>query len=145
MWAAGIHLLRVLNNPSFLQSSRLIKKENKTFLIYKEIQMGSGAKSYMRKGFLIYEEMRKYFAIYMEAVTHIWLCTWSLWISFLFYFYQFMATASQVSHLVSPCRLSGCSLGGCHLRSRWLAKWLEYRVDVCKLLWPQFTNYTWFD
>jgi hypothetical protein len=26
--------------------------------------MGSGAKSYMRKGFLIYEEMRKFFTIY---------------------------------------------------------------------------------
>jgi hypothetical protein len=25
--------------------------------------MGSGAKSYMRKGFLIYEEMRKYFTV----------------------------------------------------------------------------------
>jgi hypothetical protein len=37
------------------------KEENKIFLIYKEIQMGSGAKSYMRKGFLIYEEMHKYF------------------------------------------------------------------------------------
>ncbi len=36
----------------------LIKKENTIFLIYKEIQMGSGAKSYMRKGFLINEEMR---------------------------------------------------------------------------------------
>ncbi len=47
------------------------KKENKTFLIYKEIQMGSGAKSYMRKGFLIYEEMRKFFPIYEEAVSHI--------------------------------------------------------------------------
>jgi hypothetical protein len=34
------------------------KKENKIFLIYKKkIQMASGAKSYMRKGFLIYEEM----------------------------------------------------------------------------------------
>ncbi len=30
------------------------KKENKIVLIYKEIQMGSGAKSFMRKGFLIY-------------------------------------------------------------------------------------------
>ncbi len=30
--------------------------------------MGSGAKSYMRKGFLIYEEMRKYFSLYEEAV-----------------------------------------------------------------------------
>jgi hypothetical protein len=40
-----------------------IKKEKKIFLIYKEIQMGSGAMSYMRKGFLIYEEMRKYLVI----------------------------------------------------------------------------------
>ncbi len=29
------------------------------------------AKSYMRKGFLIYEEMRKYFPIYEDAVSHI--------------------------------------------------------------------------
>ncbi len=29
--------------------------------------MGSGAKSYMRKGFLMYEEMYKYFTIYEEA------------------------------------------------------------------------------
>ncbi len=47
------------------------KKENKIFLIYKEIQMGSGAKSYMRKGFLIYEEMHKFFPIYKDAVNHI--------------------------------------------------------------------------
>jgi hypothetical protein len=38
-------------------------KENKIFLIYKEIQMGSVAKSYMRKDFLIYEEMRKYLTL----------------------------------------------------------------------------------
>ncbi len=31
------------------------KKENKIFLKYKEIQSGAVAKSYMRKGFLIYE------------------------------------------------------------------------------------------
>jgi hypothetical protein len=41
------------------------------FLIYKEIQNGAVAKSYMRKGFLIYEEMRKYLIIYEEAVIHI--------------------------------------------------------------------------
>jgi hypothetical protein len=35
------------------------KKENYIFLTYKEIQSGAVAKSYMRKGFLIYEEMRK--------------------------------------------------------------------------------------
>jgi hypothetical protein len=47
------------------------KKENKIFLIYKEIQSGAVAKSYMRKGFLIYEEMHKYLVIYEEAVSHI--------------------------------------------------------------------------
>jgi hypothetical protein len=51
--------------------SRTDKKENQIFLIYKEIQSGAVAKSYMRKGFLIYEEMRKYFPIYEEAVSHI--------------------------------------------------------------------------
>jgi hypothetical protein len=39
------------------------KKENKIFLIYKEIQSGAVAKSYVRKGFLTYEEMSKYFVI----------------------------------------------------------------------------------
>jgi hypothetical protein len=33
--------------------------------------MGAVAKSVMRKGFLIYEEMRKYLAIFEEAVSHI--------------------------------------------------------------------------
>jgi hypothetical protein len=51
--------------------STLIKKEIKIFLVYKEIQMGAVAKSYMRKGFLMYEEMRKYLVIYEEAVSHI--------------------------------------------------------------------------
>jgi hypothetical protein len=46
------------------------KKENQIFLIHKEIQSGAVAKSYMRKGFLIYEEMGKYFPIYEEAVSH---------------------------------------------------------------------------
>jgi hypothetical protein len=45
------------------------KKENQIFLIYKEVQSGEVAKSYIRKGFLIYEEMRQYFPIYEEAVS----------------------------------------------------------------------------
>ncbi len=41
------------------------KKEKQIFLIFKEIQNGSVAKSYMRKGFLlIYEEVDKYLVIY---------------------------------------------------------------------------------
>ncbi len=49
----------------------LIKKVNTIFLVYKEIQSGAVAKSYLRKGFLICEEMRKYFVIYEEAISHI--------------------------------------------------------------------------
>ncbi len=47
------------------------KKEMKIFLIFKNVQSGEVAKSYMRKGFLIYEEMRNYFPIYEEeAASH---------------------------------------------------------------------------
>jgi hypothetical protein len=44
-------------------------KKKKIFLICKEIQSGAVAKSYMRKGFLIYEEMRIYFPTSEEAVS----------------------------------------------------------------------------
>ncbi len=47
------------------------KKENLIFLIYKKIQSGAVAKSYMRKVFLIYDKMRKYFPIYEEAISHV--------------------------------------------------------------------------
>ncbi len=43
--------------------NRTLIKKNEIFLINKEIQMGAVVKSYMRKGFLIYEEMRKYLPI----------------------------------------------------------------------------------
>jgi hypothetical protein len=46
--------------------------------------MGSVAKSYMRKSFLIYEEMRKYLVIYVEAISHIRLCNCSR-LNFLIY------------------------------------------------------------
>jgi hypothetical protein len=47
------------------------KKENKSFLIYKEFRaVGAVAKSCMRKGFLIYDEMLKYLTIFEEAVSH---------------------------------------------------------------------------
>jgi hypothetical protein len=42
----------LLTHILYTNSSALIKKENKIFLIYKVIQMGWGAKSYTRKGFL---------------------------------------------------------------------------------------------
>jgi hypothetical protein len=43
------------------------KKQNKILFLYKEAQSGAVAMSYMSKGFLIYEEMPKYFPIYEEA------------------------------------------------------------------------------
>jgi hypothetical protein len=47
------------------------KKEKKIFLIYKEIQSGAVEKSCLKKGFLIYEEMRKISPYSEEAVSHI--------------------------------------------------------------------------
>jgi hypothetical protein len=49
------------------QSNSTDKEEKKIFLINKVIQSGAVAKSYLRKGFLIYEEMRKYLVLYEEA------------------------------------------------------------------------------
>jgi hypothetical protein len=41
--------------------------DKKIFLIKKKIQKGTVAKSYVRKGFLIYEEMQKYLVIFEET------------------------------------------------------------------------------
>ncbi len=42
----------------------LIKKENQIFLIYKEIQNGAVAESYMTNGLLIYGEIFAHFLLY---------------------------------------------------------------------------------
>ncbi len=54
-----------LNNSMYTD-----QKEENFFLIYKEIHMGAVAKSDMRKGFLIYEEVRKYIPKNEDAVSH---------------------------------------------------------------------------
>ncbi len=62
--------------------------------------MGSVAKSYLRKGLLIYEEIRKYLVIYNEeAVSHMWLFNCSrlnflilIWGELYFLFYQYGLT-----------------------------------------------------
>jgi hypothetical protein len=59
-------------------------KKNQIFLIHKKIQSGAVAKSYRRKGFLKYEEMRKYFPTREEAVSHICLCN-GLFLNFLIF------------------------------------------------------------
>jgi hypothetical protein len=64
-----MHKLFVIQERVLLPHIYTDKKENLIFLIYKEIQSGAVAKSCKRKGFLIYEEMRKY-SPYEEAVSH---------------------------------------------------------------------------
>jgi hypothetical protein len=49
----------------------LIKKEDQIFLLYKEIQNGAVAKSYMTNGLLTYREKFAHFLIYKEALPHI--------------------------------------------------------------------------
>jgi hypothetical protein len=47
------------------------KKENQNFPIYKEIQNGAVAKSYITNGLLTYGEIFPHFLIYWEALPHI--------------------------------------------------------------------------
>jgi hypothetical protein len=73
---AAFHVLQVvvhhqLHFPASVfckKGSYTDKKEKKIFLINKEIQLVSFA--CMKKGFLIYEEIRKY-VLHEEAVSHI--------------------------------------------------------------------------
>ncbi len=97
-------------------NSHTDKKEIQIFLIYKEIQSGAVAKSYVRKGFLLYEERRKYFPIYEEAVSHIWLCNCSI-LNFLIYeenliFFFISAENTEVSFgFVQPHLQSAYTVG----------------------------------
>jgi hypothetical protein len=70
-WKSKLVCKNISTGRQSLTSAYTDKKENQIFLIYKEIKTGAVSKSYMRKGFLIYEEMLKYFPIYEEAVSHI--------------------------------------------------------------------------
>jgi hypothetical protein len=65
-WTASSRGMRGLRIEAYTD-----KKENQIFLISKEIQNGTVAKPFMRKGCLRYEEMRKYLLIYEEDVSHI--------------------------------------------------------------------------
>ncbi len=76
------------------------KNEKLIFLIYKEIQSVAVAKAYMRKGFLIYEDMRKYFPIRDEVVSHIRLCNCSI-LNFLIYEENLGSTNTTLPLLLS--------------------------------------------
>ncbi len=58
--------LRVKHNKCYID-----KKENQIFLIYKEIQIGAVAKSYLTNGLLIYGKIFAHFLIYYEVLPHI--------------------------------------------------------------------------
>jgi hypothetical protein len=65
----GLRLLRAPAEACVLHTD---KKENKIFLIYRKIQKWSSCKVMYEEGLPnIYEEIRKYFPRYEEAVSHI--------------------------------------------------------------------------
>ncbi len=109
------------------------KKENQIFLICKEIQSKAVAKSCMRKSFLIYEEMRKYFPIYEEAVSHIWLCNCST-LNFLIYEENlvlfFISVYFPFYGVTSLCRDTQCIRLWCGPLRDYTIQYLEYQ-SVC--------------
>jgi hypothetical protein len=70
-YSVRIVIARKMFASCFSGKSTLIKKVIKFSSQIRKIKNGAVAKSYMRKGFLIYEEMHKYLTIYEEAVSHI--------------------------------------------------------------------------
>jgi hypothetical protein len=57
----------------------LIKKKIKIFSYVRKFRVDQlQSHICMRKGFLIHEEMSKYFPIYRKSVSHIWLCNCSI-------------------------------------------------------------------
>jgi hypothetical protein len=115
---------RALPNCWYVCILRTDKKENQIFITNKEIQSGAVKKSHMRKGFLIYVEMHKYFPIYEEAVSHIWLCNCSI-LSLIIYeenMIFFFISASRHSscrlYLYNPCRLRICNLYMGHIATK---------------------------
>ncbi len=60
----GINLLIRLQSMGTVIVSYADKKEKQIFLIYKEVQNGEVAKSYMTNGLLIYVEIFAHFLIY---------------------------------------------------------------------------------
>ncbi len=79
------------------------KKENQICLIYKEIQNGAVAKSYMTNGLLIYGEIVAHFLLYFRKPFLIYDCsTLNFPIyeeNFIFFFYQCILSNSQLNFL----------------------------------------------
>ncbi len=73
IWTISIPEVESLNSHKNVAETHIVKKEKKIFLIYKAIQ--NRAVIY-KEGLpnTVYEEMRKYFTIFEEAVGYIWLC-----------------------------------------------------------------------
>ncbi len=59
---------------SVVRVNALIKKKIKFSSYIRKFRRERLQRSYMRKGFLIYEEMSKYLVIFEEAISHIGLC-----------------------------------------------------------------------
>jgi hypothetical protein len=79
--------------------------------------MGAVAKSYMRKSFVIYEEMCKYLVVYEEAVNHILFCNRSLLDFLIFeknFVFFFISVVYELKMLCRSCDSRSsvlCTLG----------------------------------
>ncbi len=99
----------------------------------------------MRKGSLIYEEMRQYLIIYEEAVSQTWLCTRApFWISLymrklLFYFLSVHYWLPFLCHVRQNIWVYTCEF------SQWLL-YTQYNVSFCVsffiFLWQQCRTFS---
>ncbi len=101
-FSRGVRGCTVLRNIAqwILQATLIKKKVKLSSYIYRKFRLEQ-LQSYMMKGFLIYEEMRKYFPIYEEALQLLHSEFPYIWGKFDFLFYQCMQLVTQLSlHLM---------------------------------------------
>jgi hypothetical protein len=128
-------------------------KENKNVLLCKEIQMGSDGKSYVRKGFLIYEEMPKYFLLFMRRSLVIYDFAPdpsefpNIWGKFYFIFYQCTLHIIEIYWTVTRRSLAVCRTVKFFAFLVFYAACLHLivlAVDRCVLFLPVYWRYISF-
>ncbi len=137
----NLNVCKNLKKKMFVSLSSHTDKKKKIFIIYKEIQNGTVA--YMRKGFLIYEEMCKYLTIYEEAVCHIWLCNCSIlnvlirvYEKFFFSFLQCCGCGSESGSTGSTCFWDSWIRIRIHYSEVWIQIRIRLRIRIWILLSP---------
>jgi hypothetical protein len=125
----GSKALRPLGQYALFLPAALIKKKTKfSSYIWKFSWDRVQSHIHMRKGFLKCEEMRKYWTIYDEAVSHIWICTLDVLVS----------CCMQEQGLCS-CSYAAFGESGLN-KSLWSGDYNYLHIEKSSIIFPCYVN-----